>query len=389
MRGWAVVLVLGVGACGSPRDRACGPDQACAPQSGVSGMCLPSPVSGNDWCAYADVTCATGQRWGALAGDGLASACLDPDNLPDAGGPDAATNDATIDAALTDAGASDGGPDAGVPTCANIFGDRRTQVCLRWTCDRADRSEGTWSGAVASCMPGDVAVGRANALRMLNLYRFIAGQPPVVEDATRTQQAQACALMARANNKYGNFMSSDLCYSTDAASGAQRSLLSSLGPVGAVELFMFDVGDGTMGYRRHMLSNKLGPVGFGGTDMSTCLNVLAGSGSSSVPWVAWPPPGPVPADALVSGTMSVSLRGWTLQSDTINVSSASISVTDLASPTIPMPVTTSALVAGPGSMYAVKWVPSGWTTLAGHTYRVGVGGIAAPFSYDVEVIACP
>src|SRR5690242_8555814 len=66
---------------------------------------------------------------------------------------------------LLDAGPGSETPDAGSPpSCSNITGDRATQVCLRWKCDRADLSEGTWSGAVNGCVAGDLgASARANS----------------------------------------------------------------------------------------------------------------------------------------------------------------------------------------------------------------------------------
>ncbi len=103
--------------------------------------------------------------------------------------------------APSDAGTDPTAPDAGTPSCSNITGERATQVCLRWKCDRADLSEGTWSGAVSGCNAGDLGTSaRANSLRLINLYRFLAELPPVTTDAVRNQKAQECALMMDANN---------------------------------------------------------------------------------------------------------------------------------------------------------------------------------------------
>ena len=62
-------------------------------------------------------------------------------------------------------------------------------MCWRWRCDRINRSEGTWSGNLASCTAGDIsAAGRANALRMVNLYRFLGGLSAVTADATKERR---------------------------------------------------------------------------------------------------------------------------------------------------------------------------------------------------------
>src|SRR5687767_3810727 len=63
-------------------------------------------------------------------------------------------------------------PDAGPTSCSDTGGTRLEQVCRRWVCDTADLGEGTWSGSTATCDPGDISAGgRANALKLVNLYR--------------------------------------------------------------------------------------------------------------------------------------------------------------------------------------------------------------------------
>jgi hypothetical protein len=114
-------------------------------------------------------------------------------NAPPAG--DAGVTDAAVDAGKPDAGT----PDAGL-TCGDSPTDRAEAVCLRWRCDRADLSEGVWSGITSSCNAGDMtAQARLNAVRQINLFRFLAQQPAVSHDATRDAKAQQCALMMLAN----------------------------------------------------------------------------------------------------------------------------------------------------------------------------------------------
>jgi hypothetical protein len=52
-------------------------------------------------------------------------------------------------------------------------------------------------------------------------------------------------------------------------------------------------------------------------------------------------------------------------------------------------VTVTTLSPGYGSMYAIRFNPSGWTTAAGKTYHVAVSGTSTPIEYDVEVVNCP
>ncbi len=75
-----------------------------------------------------------------------------------------------------------------------------------------------------------------------------------------------------------------------------------------------------------------------------------------------------------------------MQSDSINLSGAQVSVTDGG---MDRPVTQNTLAANYGSSHAVRFVPQGWSAQAGHTYHVSVTGASKPIDYDVEVVACP
>ena len=89
--------------------------------------------------------------------------------------------------------------------------------------------------------------------------------------------------------------------------------------------------------------------------------------------------------AMNASFVSVDATGWTIQSDTIDLSNAQVTVTD-AGQGRPMAVTS--LASGYGSTWAIRMVPQGWTSQAGHTYGVSVSGVSQPFSYQVEMVAC-
>jgi len=92
----------------------------------------------------------------------------------------------------------------------------------------------------------------------------------------------------------------------------------------------------------------------------------------------------VPLDALT--TTDVDSSGWTVQSDTVNVNAGTVTVTDAGQA---LAVTSAALPAGYGSRYAIRFVPSGWQTQAGHSYTVSLSGTSSPVTYTVEVVDCP
>jgi hypothetical protein len=262
-------------------------------------------------------------------------------------------------------------------------------VCNRWNSDRANLAEGAWSGSVASCNAGDVASpGRENALKLVNLYRWLCGLPPVATDPTRDANAQACALMMDANNALSHSPpSSWACYSSQGANAAGNSNIASTPGVEGVDLYIADPGnETTMGHRRWILSNGLGPIGLGSTSSYSCMWVIGGSGSGSNPWTAFPPPGPVPLELFDVSWASVNTTGWTIQSDSISLGGAQVTITDGGTN---LPVSVVNLQGGYGSSSAINIKPQGWSAQAGHTYQVSVTGISQPINYAVDVVACP
>jgi hypothetical protein len=273
-----------------------------------------------------------------------------------------------------------------------VTGDRSTPegTCARWNGDRADVREGTWSGNVASCTVGDISPeGRANALKLINLYRWLADLPAVATEASRDQQAQACALMMEAEGELSHSPGEDwTCYSAQGAMGASSSNISGGPGVSSIDAYMVDRGNGTtIGHRRWTLSNSLGPIGLGSTGTgASCFQNLRGSGRAGKQWMAWPPPGIVPLQAFGSGRSgTIDTTGWTVQSDQINLAGATVTVTAGG---MNMPVTVTQLQGGYGSQYAFRFNPMGWTTAAGQTYAVNVTGISTPISYEVQVVSC-
>ncbi len=343
------------------------------------------------------------------AGAGVGGAAgLPAAGMPSGGTPgpalDAGEPPSTVDASVPDVppamdagGAGDGAVvatggtggstsiDAGPPP--EPSGDA-AQVCARWNADTADMSEGTWSGNVASCDPGDIsAEGRANALRMINLFRWLADLPAIQTDPERDRKAQACALLMRANNGLSHDPPpSWACWTADGAEGAGNSNISTAAGVGAVLGYMIDDGNPTtIGHRRWILSNSIGPTGLGSTDRSSCMWTMGGRTNAGKPWVAWPPAGVMPFEAMANRWANTDSSGWTIQSDTINLSGAQVTVT---SDGTPLQVTVTQLMSGYGSRYAIRFNPQGWQTQAGKIYVVTVSGVSQPISYQVEVADC-
>ncbi len=71
-----VFLVGTLGACVANDPIKCTVAGDCI-QGGINGHCVASPESSENWCAFIDPDCdGSGLRWGARAGDGLASQCV-------------------------------------------------------------------------------------------------------------------------------------------------------------------------------------------------------------------------------------------------------------------------------------------------------------------------
>jgi len=303
------------------------------------------------------------------------------DDDDDAGDDDGGDDDAGDDDAADDDGGDDdsGDDDTEVPEWV--------QICERWNDDRASLSEGSWSGDVGQCDAGDIsAEGRDNALRVLNLYRWLADLPPVQTDASRDAMTQECALLMHAHGSLSHYPDASWdCYTTDGAGAAGNSNISSGPGVMSVDMYMDDHGnESTMGHRRWILSNGLGPVGLGSTSTYSCMWVLGGSGSGNNTWTAWPPPGPFPLQAIAPSWYSIDDTGWSIQSGSVNLLGAGVTVTVNGQD---RPVDVWDLSGPYGNTSGIAFTPDGWSSQAGETYEVQVSS-NPPISYEVEVVDC-
>ena len=286
-----------------------------------------------------------------------------------------------------------GGGVAGDATSDGAVGDSANSgegaVCARWNADRADLREGEFSGDDATCEPGELLEpGPDNTLRVVNLYRWMAGLPPVALDARKSADAQACAVMMDANGNIAHKPPASWSCQTPAALAAARlSNLATTAAVRAVDLYMIDTGVPNLGHRRWVLSNTLGPIGVGSTRSYSCLHVINGSGQANARWTAWPPDGDFPiqaARALPWTTLEAA--GWTIQSDALDLRNAEVTVTS-AGLALPIDVDTR-LDTGYGSTFGVSIRPRGWTMQVGRTYSVAVRGLLEDIDYDIHVVDC-
>ena len=178
------------------------------------------------------------------------------------------------------------------------------------------------------------------------------------------------------------------CWNADGAQGAGNSNIAGTAAVTAVDLYMVDYGnETTIGHRRWILSNSLGPTGIGSASSYSCMWTLGGNGNAGKSWTAWPSPGTFPYEAINPLWWGTGLNeaGWTVQSDSIDLGGAQATITAEGQN---KPVNLIHLAGGYGSTQAINMIPQGWSAQAGVSYHVEISGINPTISYDVDIVNC-
>jgi hypothetical protein len=278
---------------------------------------------------------------------------------------------------------------------------RREQVCARWCRVREESRVAAWSGDAASCTSGAIdPKARESARRILDTHRFLADLPPVDLVTDWEPSAARCALLAHANRKLSHEPPADWrCWDDTGRRASEVSLIANRSIAIAITAFFEDPGnETTMTHRRWLLGDSLSHVAFGSTDRYACLVVDgSGLGAKSVgdpaakqtsmepksELVAWPPAGEVPIDLFRFERLDE--LGWTVQSSTLDLESAVVSVTTSGQE---LPMAVVALERWKGSRSALKLTPIGWKTEASKRYTVHVTGDAIDASWVVEPTDC-
>lgn len=262
------------------------------------------------------------------------------------------------------------------------------EVCAAWGIAVQDQFEGTWTGDVGSCDPGDMSADwRDRALAQINFFRWLAELPPVTHSPARNAAAQECALMMNANRALSHTPpTSWTCFTSNGSDGAGSSNIAGQPAVGSIRAYMVDPGnETTLGHRRWTLSNSLGPTGIGSTDEFSCMWTIGGDGDAGRAWTAWPPPGVFPIEAGDGRFTTIDETGWSIQSDGIPLDAANVRITSDGSE---MPVEIVPLQPGFGSRHAIAILPQSWQLEIGRTYHVSVTGTSPGIEYDVQIVSC-
>ena len=288
---------------------------------------------------------------------------------------------------------------AGAGGCAPTpAGDPTTHtqadVCQQWTAGHVENANPAFTPGANQCDPGTISADAMDdALRRLNMFRWMIGLGPVTDDPNSDVYDQACADIS-ANNPAGpsaHFPDpSATCYSTAGAQGAGSSNIAwGCGSAAdAMDQWVQDWGnETTLGHRRWIFNPPLDGVGIGfysgGSGQygsASCLGVFGGGNPNPDPtWTAYPPPGFVPIDSIYPI--------WSLHSDTWGIDQVQVTITQLSDGSN-IPVTMQQLSGGYGTG-AISWTLQGGVQ-AGDTYRIAVSGVTnvPDFTYDVSPVTC-
>ncbi len=162
-----------------------------------------------------------------------------------------------------------------------------------------------WNGNVAACRAGAAATTYDGAtLETINWFRAMVGLGPVRNDTSLANGAQQAALMMHAAGSLSHYPSSNWpCHSAAGATAAASSNLTlgvagARGVIGQIE----DPGasNEALGHRRWLLYPPLVEVGIGNTSRASAISLFGDFGPrpGGDRWIAWPPPGYVPHDAV-------------------------------------------------------------------------------------------
>lgn len=282
------------------------------------------------------------------------------------------------------------GAECVAPPASDPASRSAAEVCARWSADYAQRASSVWTPGPGACDPGTVdPESLDDGVRRLNLWRWLVGLDPVYHDPALAVYAQACAILIRANGQLNHSPPSDwTCYTAEGAAGAGHcnEAMGSYDPASAIDLYLWDPGVSSLGHRRWLLDPPMLPTGFGQAEGYNCTYVMTGGNATYPGFVAFPPPGPVPQEAVMS-TWSVGAGGFDAAQTTLTVEDLNAGTQSAPVPQFPG--------GGYGSYAYLSFSPE-LPVQAGHDYRVTItqvrwGGnpAPAPLSYTVRVVACP
>lgn len=283
----------------------------------------------------------------------------------------------------------------------------KEEVCERWQADRPQQATALQMPQALECDPGMSAPNSLeDALRRLNLFRWLGDAPPLALDPEWNDYARACAIIqAHIGPDITHFPENTApCFTEKGytASGQSQLASGSPNPAAAIDALIFDSGDNNfhiLGHRQGMLHPGTTKVGLGFAAPpdalpATCVRTFDGSGVPAEPGVngvyTFPSRGYQPWEVLADATYreSGALLEWSISLPyDSDATSGQVRLLRLRGSTWEdVPVT-----AGPflDANYFGLWVNVGVTPIEPGTYAVIVSGTSlGPFGYQIRLEQC-
>jgi hypothetical protein len=303
----------------------------------------------------------------------------------------------------------------GLPSCAfAVAGEcikplerSHAEVCERWQADRPQVATSLQMPQAQSCDPGMSATNSLeDALRRLNLYRWLGGAQPLALDAEWNDYARACAIIqSYIGPEISHFPAMDApCFTEKGytASGQSQLAYGQPNPAAAIDALIYDDGDNNfhvLGHRQGMLLPGTSTVGLGFAQPAngppaTCVRTFDDSPVDRPPGLpgiyTFPSPGHQPWELVADSTymMTSNALEWsvTLPVDTDSTNGKVRLLRLRGSTWEDVPVT-----AGPytDARFFGMWINPGLPVVEPGSYAVIVSGTSVgDFGYQIVLEQC-
>jgi hypothetical protein len=167
-----------------------------------------------------------------------------------------------------------------------------------------------WNGNTKLCQCGSLDKGiYLKAENRINFFRTVVGLPTVKINLSYNKEAQAAALLIKANNQLTHYPSKEMkCFNQSASNGCLKSCLAftdfnNFPKTAFITAFIDDLGADNyfVGHRKWLLYTKLVDFGYGATNSSEAVLTSTPSLSDSIPsidYIAYPWKGFVPVNLI-------------------------------------------------------------------------------------------
>jgi hypothetical protein len=155
-------------------------------------------------------------------------------------------------------------------TCVTPITRTKAEVCDRWRADWPKQAPTDYVLSDDECLPGVLGAGaQADALRRINLYRWVSALPPVAVNDEWSTHAGACSIIQAHLDGVDHYPpSSSTCYTEMGGTASAESLLDigAFTAADTIDDLIWDWGDRNyhvLGHRWWLLQPGLTQVGLG------------------------------------------------------------------------------------------------------------------------------